>query len=370
MDNKIPATFGARLRKAREDYGLTQEDLAKAVGLSSRFISNLEIGKRLPSFESLHTLSKYLKKDVSYFLSKKEKAFDLLLKDRGLKKNTKTELNSFKKYCDDYLHLEEITGRRLEPAPVYSNISPIRMALEERRRLGLGTEPIKDIFSLIEVNGLRTFLYPFKNDGHLSGIFIYFDVKEAAFALLNNRLPAGNQTLAAAHLFCHYLKDRFTGPIVDNLDIFIDEHLPLYHPREKFAQSFAVQFLVPASKVKEIVEKDIRSNTVTYEDVIYLKRYFGINTLTMLNRLKDLNYLPYKTYREYKNLDSDAYENTLFDKSEREKPSEMLQKTPVSSERFKTLAVIASERNNSVMESLQIDADINSAPSKDFNGIK
>jgi len=40
--------FSTRLKKLREEMGLTQEDLGAAVGLSSEYISLLEAGKEHP----------------------------------------------------------------------------------------------------------------------------------------------------------------------------------------------------------------------------------------------------------------------------------------------------------------------------------
>ncbi|MDH5467486.1 MAG: helix-turn-helix domain-containing protein, partial [Candidatus Aminicenantes bacterium] len=57
--------LGTRLRRERESLGITQESLSRAVGLSSEFISLLELGKRMPSLESLTALAEFFKKDVS-----------------------------------------------------------------------------------------------------------------------------------------------------------------------------------------------------------------------------------------------------------------------------------------------------------------
>lgn len=61
----------------------------------------------------------------------------------GLGDSARSILQKFKKYCDEYLRIERRAGRRLELAPLYANISPERLAEEERRRLGLGDEPMR-----------------------------------------------------------------------------------------------------------------------------------------------------------------------------------------------------------------------------------
>jgi Zn-dependent peptidase ImmA (M78 family) len=64
------------------------------------------------------------------------------------------------------------------------------------------------------------------------------------------------QAFTAAHEYCHYVKAGQEGPLIDNPDVFIDDYVSLYHPREKFAQTFAACFLMPASKVRAIIEKE------------------------------------------------------------------------------------------------------------------
>ncbi|MEV0279372.1 Scr1 family TA system antitoxin-like transcriptional regulator [Streptomyces sp. NPDC050610] len=48
-DSSPQAAFGARLRKAREDRGWKQEDLAKHTGYSSTHISAVETGRKMPT---------------------------------------------------------------------------------------------------------------------------------------------------------------------------------------------------------------------------------------------------------------------------------------------------------------------------------
>ena len=52
--------FGERIRELRALKGLTQEELAEAVGVSTDFISLIERGQRAPSFENLERLAEAL----------------------------------------------------------------------------------------------------------------------------------------------------------------------------------------------------------------------------------------------------------------------------------------------------------------------
>ena len=60
MPNSVLPVLGERLKKARKDRGLTQEQLAERAGLSTRHIAKIEKGDVNPSFEVLSTLVKTL----------------------------------------------------------------------------------------------------------------------------------------------------------------------------------------------------------------------------------------------------------------------------------------------------------------------
>jgi transcriptional regulator with XRE-family HTH domain len=48
-----PPAFGALLKQLRKRAGMTQSDLAAAVGHSVSFISNLELNQRLPAVQAV-----------------------------------------------------------------------------------------------------------------------------------------------------------------------------------------------------------------------------------------------------------------------------------------------------------------------------
>lgn len=344
--------LGTKLKIARENIGITQDELAKAVNLSRKYISILEAGKRRPSLVTLIKFSDYLKKDLSYFLMEEEGAFAILHGYERMDRKTKRAINKFQKYCEEYLHLEAVTDHRPELAPVYTNISAERMAEEERGRLGLGNEPIKDIFSLIELGGCHVIRQPFPEESTVSGVFIYLETEGAAFSLVNCTPPLGQQVFIAAHEYCHFLKDRHSGPIIDNPDIFIDEYVSLYHPREQFAQTFANHFLMPPAKVEELIEKDIRLKQLRFEDVIYLKRYFGISSLAMMRTLRALGYLSSSKFGEYQKNDSDRFEETVFGNLSEGKRLPRRKRRVIHSARFKRLAIDAYKKKKITSEKL------------------
>ncbi|MEA2496231.1 MAG: hypothetical protein QOJ29_4142 [Thermoleophilaceae bacterium] len=64
--------LGEAVRRRRRDLGLTQEDLALRAGLHQRWISNVENGKRNPSYSSLGRLAAGLDLTLSDLIASAE----------------------------------------------------------------------------------------------------------------------------------------------------------------------------------------------------------------------------------------------------------------------------------------------------------
>lgn len=62
---KLTKTICKRIKKYRNERGLTQEDLAEKVGVSRVYIGYVEQGRNTPSLEILEKISKTLKVRLS-----------------------------------------------------------------------------------------------------------------------------------------------------------------------------------------------------------------------------------------------------------------------------------------------------------------
>ncbi len=346
MGNFLPA----RLKKAREDAGLTQEAFAQSLGLSSEFISLLESGKRAPSLGTLGRIAARLNRDSAFFLGEREPAFTILFRAASLDDQARSELVPFQRYVEDYLRLERAAGRRLELAPLYADIPADRLAAEERRRLGLGDEPIRDIFGLLERNGCRILRQPLPPEVRISGVFIFLEAEAAAFALINASQPLCRQVFSAAHEYCHYLKDRHDGPVIDGAEN-VGEIAPMGAPgKEHFAQEFAAHFLMPPAKVREVVDKEFGpGRRLSYDDVLLVKRVFGVSAQAMLRALRDLDLLSAAQFEDYWARDPLPREREIFGLSGEECPAQeasVQADSPdggIVSDRFKVLRNIKNE---------------------------
>ena len=64
--------FGERVRKRRHNLEITQQELAKALGLTAQHISAIEQNKRAPSLNMLANLAEQLGVSTDYLVSGKE----------------------------------------------------------------------------------------------------------------------------------------------------------------------------------------------------------------------------------------------------------------------------------------------------------
>lgn len=54
-------TTGERIKKARKNAGMTQKELADALGVDESYISQYETGRRSPKLQTMHKLAEALK---------------------------------------------------------------------------------------------------------------------------------------------------------------------------------------------------------------------------------------------------------------------------------------------------------------------
>ena len=337
--------IGEKIKSLRESEALTQEEIAVKVGVSKEFISMVESGKRNPSLEVLSKIASVFSKEASYFMDTKREDFALALRTAEVDEKDKEEIRKFKEFCEDYYFLEEATGEILHPiAPIYpdppssilSNFSQTyqyseKLALDERRRLSLGEEPIRDIFLLMETQGVRVVRMNME-ESPVDGAFIYSRDK-GAFMLINSSQSKGRQFFTAAHEYCHYLKDREKGcPICQVITNGSGEPKK---PIERIANLFAANFLMPEASVSKLVSLYAK-NRLEAKEVVQLKRYFGVSYQAMLYRLKDLRFIRRPKLQELLETDPAKVEEALFGFTE-----ESVKEPERLSERYCKLAVQA-----------------------------
>ncbi len=182
------AVMARRLKEARLNCGLTQEEAARAVGVPRTAVVGIEAGKRSVSTLELSKLAKAFHRPVSYFFEEDAVgAADLVLAHRLPGYEDNTLVKEAVARCTDLgrvaVELETILDRRPRIAPpTYELPAPrraeeaieqgIMIAEEERRRLGLGFAPIADVSDLINTQGI--WASGFRLPDEMSGLFLRY----------------------------------------------------------------------------------------------------------------------------------------------------------------------------------------------------
>lgn len=90
--------FGKRLRKARIDKGISQEELARAIGMTQASISQFEKGLRMPTPANVHRLARILDVYDVDLLGDNQGGFEktLLMRNiRGLSPYSISKINEY-----------------------------------------------------------------------------------------------------------------------------------------------------------------------------------------------------------------------------------------------------------------------------------
>lgn len=315
--------IGKKVRELRRQYGQTQEELAGRLGVTKEFISMVESGKRLPGLENITKLAKVFHRDAAYFMHDEEEPFAALFRVDNLGAVAREALDRAARFCEDYAFLEKETGQLPRLPPEYSErpgssktLSALiedaeHMAENEWRRLGLGDEPMKDIFSLIESQGVHVIRQDM-GAGAFDGAFLY-SRENGAFMIINSSRPLGRQVFTTAHEYCHCLRHRRSGILIDQSTQENNQQAEKT-PVERFAHLFAAAFLMPRRALEKAV-KNLNKH-VGPEEAIQLKRYFGVSYQAMVYRLLNLNVIPKSRKEEFLRIRPNALESSIFGVSE------------------------------------------------------
>jgi transcriptional regulator with XRE-family HTH domain len=318
-----PANLARRLKEARLNCGLTQDEAAAAVGLPRTAVVNIEAGKRSLSTLELSKFAKAYHRPVTYFFEEDAAAVDTadLILPRQLpgyenNKLVKEAVAKCTDICRIAIELETLLNRRPRTAPpTYDLGAPRRaeeaieqgilVAEEERRRLGLGFAPIADISDLVNTQGI--WASGFKLPDEMSGLFLRHSSIRSVI-IVNYKHARTRKRFSYAHEYAHAILDRSTNAIVST-DRNSQELV------EKRANAFAAAFLMPQAGVSwflSLIDKGgasrwqlhaygsgdddsdterraaRRSQRITFKDAAMLAHHFVTSYESAIYRLRDL----------------------------------------------------------------------------------
>lgn len=317
--------LAARLRKAREAAGMTQESAARHLGLPRSSLAQMELGNRTVSGLELDALARLYGRSIGEFLAEdfnpQESLVAIFRAEAEL-----ADADEVAKAVSDSIalarelaNLEDLLGIDLAAlrAPSYADSAlhskwqgieqGTRAASAERRRLNLGELPLGDLEDLLQSQGVRTALLDLPED--VSG-FALMEPSLSFLVVANRRHPSLRTRFSWVHEYAHLLFDRQRKGTISRES----DRASLSEVR---ANAFAAAFLMPELGVREflarlgkgqpsreswavfdegeVISAEARtepgSQTVQLYDVVLLAHHFGVSRLAALYRLRNLRLL-------------------------------------------------------------------------------
>lgn len=294
-----PRILGQRIAEARKARGKTQEEVAKFLGYSRPTYIAIEKGERPAKADEIIRLAAFFGRSVHDLVRPTEPLVDLQPHLRAVAQKMKdpdeaalaVAIDEFQRLAEDYRELERMMKAPLRfnyppELTLNSRIDPAALAegesLRERRRLGLGDQPVPNLRAMLEWEvGLRIFYWDLPSS--IAGMYAC-TTDLGCCILVNRKHPPERRRVSMLHEYGHLLVDRYK-PGIDYLT------MPGRKPvNERFAEAFGLCFLMPASSVRQRFH-DIVSSTNDFQvaDLRRLSHYYFVSVEAMALRLEQLS---------------------------------------------------------------------------------
>jgi Zn-dependent peptidase ImmA (M78 family)/transcriptional regulator with XRE-family HTH domain len=300
-----------QLLRARELIGYSQDDVAGALGVSRAMISYWESGRRQANDRQLVALARLYRVSIDSLMSdqpleaRAALAQMLLRSDADVPAQSEPGVREFIDFLDRYARLADTMGVEipgLKHSPFISRIGfdtaedARRKAEEVRAFLQLGMGAVADVDWVCELLGITVYRAQlgFDLSGSISGAFLSHP--EVGFSILVNLdMTPGRRRFTIAHEIAHALYHSDKRPYVISG--------PSHDPRERFADAFAGEFLMPTEGIRRFMEENgIGPRIEDPADVVHIQRYFKVSYPTALVRLRRANFLNRSSYEAFKTV--------------------------------------------------------------------
>ena len=286
--------LGERLRRFRLARGMSLNDLAVATNrvVSSQTLSKYEHGDRQPSARVLNQIAAAFGVKSSQLWGKPPCHVEPIAfrKSTRLRKKEQERIESFVAEEFEkriYLQTKLCEASPLElpilKIPIRSLVDTETAALQLRDLLNLGIDPIANLIRVLEDHGIH--IIEIVTGETFDGISAvaqdpYNDTLLAAAIATRTPVPGDRQRLNITHELGH---------LILALDGNVDA--------EKAAFRFGAAFLAPAEQLHYDVGD--KRNKIKIEELVYLKKRYGLSIQAILFRLKDLEIITDTCYKNW-----------------------------------------------------------------------
>jgi Zn-dependent peptidase ImmA (M78 family)/DNA-binding XRE family transcriptional regulator len=308
-----PRVLGLRIIEARKARGKTQAEAAELLGYSRPTYIAIEKGERPARPDEIIKLASFFGRKVNDLVRPGEPVTDLQPHLRAVVDRMKptdragldAAIDQLQALAEDYLELERMMNAPLRPSyppdvTLNPRIDPTEQAEvaaeQERKRLGLGDQPVVYLRNTLERHvGLRIF-YSSDLPSNIAGMYAYSG-ELGGCILINRKHPPERRRVSMLHEYGHFLlsSDRYK-PGIDYLTIAGRKPA-----NERFAEAFALSFLMPAASVREEFQKTVATTgDFQVADLCRMKHYFFVSLEAMTLRVEQLGLIPRGTWEHLK----------------------------------------------------------------------
>ena len=299
--------IGRRLRLARENADIRQDEAATVIGVSRPTLVSIEKGARRVRIQEMQMLARHYGVSANALLRREAVHTALMPRFRKLREtedvHTAAAIELFNDLIKADVELENILGierrRHYPPDRGIHKGDVVAMAethaKELRDWLGLGPGPIADIFSLIELGlGIRLYQRRLSSGSRVAGLFTY-DETVGACIFLNANHPLPRRVQSAAHELGHFYGTRENPEVLEEDEKFLSRE-------ERYANTFGRAFLAPAESFSESFRqlKEITGKT-TRRLIILLSQQYNIARQACGLRLEELGLVNKGTWAWFEN---------------------------------------------------------------------
>ncbi len=287
--------FGNRLKSARKMAGLSLQQLSDGLKnkVSKQALNKYEMGAMNPTTEVLISISKFLKIKPDYFF--KPVHTDLgeisFRKKASLsKKDEESIIEKSRDYIERYIEIEQILTLENEfENPIESILinekGDVENAANELRlKWELGTNPITNIVEMLELKGIKIYLFDDSDD--IDGFSAYTSKGIPVITVNKRNKSIERLRFTIMHELAHLL-------LVFDEEVKSDNKLI-----EKLCHFFSSCFLIPTKMVHKLIGSSNRSY-INIKELIAVKEYYGISIRALVHRLNGLKIITDNYYKRW-----------------------------------------------------------------------
>ena len=296
-----PKHVGERIRSARINLGLSQEDLADKMGLPRPAISQIESSKRAIDSMELVAFANILEKTISFFVEAptEEDPAKVLYRSDDISEKDRTAVDDFLSLSKDYAMLEEILDlRRSQFLPTWGTeirskwdaiVDGEKSAAGLRSHISLGMAPVSNLGEILESVGVKVVFRPLPESKVWGFSITSRSIGNCIF--VNTDCTVERQRFTLAHELGHLVMDRdHSATILTEKQV--PDDVEIKKLIEVRANAFAAAFLMPDLFVKSMLATlgvfQGQTERLTTVVVDYMRKQFGVSYDAMLWRLINL----------------------------------------------------------------------------------